>query len=170
MSSPMYQFLDTVGDATGSFEANVDGSVTPVVFKLKPQNARQAILIHRMIVHIQDAATAFNASNYGGVSTLTNGLTGGIYRESDDSVLSEISGGFTVKSNADWGALCFDAVPLDFGSGSEFFQVRWTFTKAGAPLRIIPGTYFGINVNDDLTGLTRHTFMMQGRRTYYRAP
>jgi hypothetical protein len=51
-----------------------------------------------------------------------------------------------------------------FGSGNNFAVVRWTFERAGQPLRLYGDNsdVLVMTVNDDLTGLVKHDFHIQG--------
>ena len=45
--------LDVTGDGSGNASMNVNGSVTPVVFKIAPA-ATELILISRVIIYVKD--------------------------------------------------------------------------------------------------------------------
>jgi hypothetical protein len=48
-----YQHLDTNGDGTGTLNANVDGSSTPVEFYIEAAD-NDVLELHRIIIHIAD--------------------------------------------------------------------------------------------------------------------
>ena len=156
---PIYRYLDENGDGTGNKNANVDGSVTPVYFKFNADGNIHHLV--RMIVNIRDSAN-MSADNYGNILELTNGLTVALYNASDDSVKHDYTAGLPIKSNADWARVCYDVDADTFGSGDDFVAVRWTFIKAGQAVIVNPDTYFAVKIQDNLTGLVNHTFMVQG--------
>jgi len=156
-SRPFFRNLDTNGDGTGSVAANVDGSSTPVVFKY---TATKRVCLHRLIVGIEDNAN-LSADGYGGLSQLTNGITGGLYSASGVDY-GLWGAGLAVRSLAEWAFLCYDMTAHTFGSGNNFASVRWTFSNSGSPVYMEPGDEFRIYVNDNLSGLVAHYFHMQG--------
>ncbi len=120
-------------------------------------------VVWRMLVHIEDTVGAASA-DYGNI---TNGLTNGIklqVLESDAStvVTNLIPTQGPVKTNADWGGICFDVEYENVGSGNDFINVRWTFNNAGTPLRLKAGQRIAVTFNDDLSGLIGHRFLVQG--------
>lgn len=157
----IYRFLDTVGDGTGTKNANVDGSSTAVTFKYVP-NARDRTELHRMIVHIEDAAP-FSADEYGNLgAALTNGMLVQVRKQEDDSTVLDLCDAVPVKSNSQWSRMCYDSSTDSYGAGNDNVKVRWTFSKSGSPQYIQDDEYFCIVVQDDLTGLVEHYFMVQG--------
>ena len=151
------QLLDTNGDGTGTTNAKVDGSSTPVVFKFAPtRNCR----IHRMMVFVEDAG-AVVAANYGAVAgPLTNGI---IVTHTDDSgTVTNLHGQVAITNNADWARLCYDVTYSGFAAGNDFVHVRWTFDKTGIPLIMESGDTLKVTVRDNLTGLVEHYFHIQG--------
>lgn len=145
--------------------ANVDGSSTPVLFKVGAPEGT-TLHIHRMIVGIRDDGT-FSAEKYGVIANgLTNGLEIGLYNESGTQ-LQDLTGGINVKNNAGWGRLCYDVDVKTWGNGDQFLLARWTFTKSGLAITINHGLeatdrYLGVVVNDNLTSLVAHTFTAEG--------
>jgi len=150
--------LDTIGDGSGSESQNIDGSITPVVFKLKPPGG-DIYNVTRIIFLIRDNAS-FDSGGWGalGGTPLSNGCVLG-------KVLDGTSySGFTLKSNADIAGLCFDIAHDSWGSGDEFLTARFTFTKLGAPIRLIGdnGDELNFTINDNLTGLTDQYITAEG--------
>ena len=158
----IYRQLDVTGDGTGSKDANVNGVVTPVPFIIAPP-AGETYLIARMLVHIEDNAN-FLASNYGGVSTLANGVS--IKVEDSSGVIMDLCDGHDIQSLSHWGMMCYDLDYVEFGSGNNFANVRWTFEKGGEPLELKGdlGQKLVVTINDDLTALVEQHFFVHGRR------
>jgi len=158
------RFADTNGDGTGTKNAAVNGSVTPVVFKIEPRGSERVLSLHRMIVSVVDSGS-FDSGAYGNGLALSVGLEIAVYRSADDSVVLDLLDGNPIQKNIDWTWVCYDANVSNYGTGNESLNVRWTFTKAGAPVTVSRGEYLGITVNDDLTGLVDQRFFIQGIAT-----
>ena len=159
----LYRYLDTDGDGTGTKNAigNYSGAVEE--FFIAPP-ASTVFEIHRMIVSIEDSANP-SADVYGNLAAaLTNGVSIKIKDASGDLV--DLCDGVTIKANSHWSRICYDVTNLNFGSGNDIVQVRWTFAKSGKPIYLDgdKGQYLSVDVNDDLTGLVSHYFMVQGVR------
>jgi hypothetical protein len=152
---PIFEYL-----ADGAAKlANVDGSSTPAIYKFEPA---EAYYLERMIVHIEDGGT-WQVVTYGSIAALANGIEIGIYNSSDDSLVQDLLDGLPIKNNGQWARVCYDVdILAALGAGNTMGTVRWTFGKSGQPLWIPEGQYLGAVINDDLTGLTDHTFMVQG--------
>lgn len=158
------RFLDINGDGTGEKDlGTANGSVTPVVFKLRPPIG-EAYALHRMLVHISASPTV-SADEYGSLTVLTNGLDLGVYNAADDSLILDLCDGLPVKNNSGWSQRCFDMEPDTFGTGVKFVKARWTFDRAGGPIVISRDEYFGAVVNDNLTALVGHHLQIQGEKT-----
>lgn len=128
-------------------------------FKFAPT---RRVALHRMITYLQDTGN-FSVSTYGNGVILANGIRI-LVRDVNDAIVSEIDGGTPIQSNADWSSLCYDINYHSFGVGDNALSVRWTFHRAGAPILIngTVGEYFVVELNDDFSGLTDHTFNVQG--------
>lgn len=161
MGTPIFHTLDVNGDGSGSKNGAVDGSVTPAVFKYNVP-AGKSFLLDRMLVYIQDSGT-FDVEDYGNGVVLPSGIEIGVYNKSDDSLALDFLAGEPVKSNGDWAANCFDLNYFTFGTGDESISVRWTFTKTGGYIYVSDDQYFAVTINDNLSGLTKHQFRIQGR-------
>ena len=150
--------LDTVGDGTGSTNQNVDGSSTPIIFKVKPASG-EILNVTRIIFLLRDNSS-FDSGGWGalGGTPLTNGCQLGKKIDGVDYKT------FELKSNADIAGLCFDISHNNWGSGDEFLTARFTFTKLGAPIRLIGdnGDELNFTINDDLTGLTDQYITAEG--------
>lgn len=157
---PLVRYLDVDGDGGGSRAGNVDGSVTPVVLKLAP-GAGEVFVITRLFVTIADSGT-FNTSTYGALATLGTGLDFAIH--DGVGVVVDLLNGESIKQHRDWdtaGGSTFLAV---FGGGDPYVTVSWSFLDNGNPLRLVgdDGQYLAVTINDDLTGLTGHSFVAHG--------
>ncbi len=103
------------------------------------------------------------AEEYGNLgAALTNGIT--VRLQDSGGTVLDLTDGLPVKTNAGWGQLCYDVDLKSWGAGNELLLVRWTFERAGQPLRL-EGEDSGrleVVLNDDFTGLLAHTFQVQG--------
>lgn len=153
--------LDGLGVTT---DANVDGSVTPQYFELRPST--EHLEVHRIIVLIGDA-TPISAETYGAVPTLTNGvLVDKVRGTGAGATLIERFTDVPIVSNVGWGQYCYDTKVDDYGAGDNYVGVRWTLAKAGEPLFLDAGLgdTLRVTIQDDLTGLTEHSFVVEGLR------
>jgi len=152
-----------VGDGS-NMNANVDGS-TPVPFYAGPP-AGKDWLIWRMLVMIKDNAN-ITADNYGGIDILTagNGVTLKVREGPTGKEILDLTDNHAIKSNAEWGVFCYDIAPHTFGSGDNYVLVRWTFAKAGEPLRLssVRSEKLVLLVQDNLAALTGHHFFIEGQ-------
>ena len=163
--TPFYRHLTDDGlEGDGSnFNANVNGSVTPVPFYAGPASGK-IWRVERMIVSIEDNAV-FNAEDYGGISTLSNGILVQRVRSGvGDTVITDLLDGRPIKSMVNWASFCYDGTYSDFGAGNNFYEVRWTFSKTGTPLKLSGHRQEKLvaTIRDNLSTLVSHTFHIQG--------
>jgi len=64
--------LDTVGDGSGPFNMAVNGSTSPIIFRIKPP-AGEVWRIASWNIYVQDSG-AFDASKWGNGITIQNGI------------------------------------------------------------------------------------------------
>jgi len=160
VKTPVYRFLDTVGDGSGTKNANGNYSLGEERFLIKPA-ADEVIRLERMIVTIEDTA-GFTAAKYGDIAALTTGVDIKFVRDGVD-ILSYTDNEL-ITTNARWASFCYDADLKTWGAGNELLAVRWTFSKSGTPVRLVGSEVesFEIVLNDDLSGLVLHKFHVQG--------
>lgn len=155
------RYLDTNGDGTGTKNAVGNYSGGAQSFKLAPP-ASTIYRVHRLLVTIEDTS-GMTPTEYGNLgAVLTNGITVRVHNGT--STVVDLTDGLPVKSNEQWGALCFDAVLRSWGAGNDVLAVRWTFSAAGVPLRLDgdASEVLELVLNDDFTGLVSHYFVAQG--------
>jgi hypothetical protein len=164
--TPLYRYLDTDGDGTGTNNANGDYRAVPdgtgeEIFFIQPAPG-EIFRIERMIVSVRDSA-GFRADKYGDIS---GGLSTGIEIrvQSDGGTIVSLTNGINIKTNGDWAGVCYDANLYKEGSGDDYLAVRWTFSRAGYPLRLVgdDNERLEIVLNDNLSGLVHHYFQVQG--------
>lgn len=156
------RYMDTNGDGSGTKSATGDYSVTAGYFKIQPpRNALYAIT--RLIVFVEDGGPTLSADEYGGLAALTNGIRVEV-RDNTTDVKNDLTDGVTIKSNAAWSRVCYDATPSNYGSGNVFLSVRWTFERSGGPIYLEGrnAERLVVKLTDSFTGLVDHTFLAQG--------
>lgn len=154
------RYLDIVGDGSGNTDVTGDYSSVEEIFYIQPPKSTFFIL-ERMLIFIQDTG-AFDADSYGNGISLANGI---VVRVQDDSdTLLNLTAGKPIKTNAQWTRLCYDVSLSNYGTGDESAGVRWTFSKAGHPLRLDGSKNERLEVvlNDSFVDLVDHTFLVQG--------
>jgi hypothetical protein len=168
---PFFTHLTDVGGALNS-ERNLEGVINAVQdysaagsgvtrFWIAP-GAGETYYVNRMLIQIEDAGTpGWSAAEYGSTTALTSGV---VIQAQEGGTMVNITGAQPVKTNGGWGAHCFDIDHVNFGTGNEFLNVRWTFGKSGRPLKLVGdnGDFLEVLCGDDLTGLVGHRFVIQG--------
>ena len=160
----LYRYLDTAGDGSGSKHANVDGTFTPVPFKLTCPLGQKYDL-QRMMVYVVDKGK-FKPDRYGVDRVLNIGIT----CEVQDPVGVQIIDMFDdipVRVNPDWACICYD-VDITDGTASQnnSLAARWTFAETGRRMAIQNGESLVVTIRDDLTALTDHRFFVQGEKVF----
>jgi hypothetical protein len=165
-TTPLMRFLDLNGNGTGTNNA-VGNYSTPDDFYVEPPS-NQDFLIKRLVIHIADANII--AGNYGDLTALTNGVR---LKFVLDGVTYWADGGVPIKTNAQWGSLCYDVDQKSWAASptQESLLVRYTFAKFmidgvtgedGVLLQGHRDDKFVATMQDNLTGLDIHRFMAQG--------
>jgi len=158
---PLYRYLDTVGDGSGTKNANGNYSGGATKFLIAPPATDRYFVLHRVLITIEDAQ-GFDAGDYGAIA---GGLTNGVLVNwIKDGTTHDLTNGIPIKTNAGWGIQCYDISFQDFGAGNNFLLVRWTFARRGQPLGLALGDSLEFVLEDDLTGLVAHYFQVQGCR------
>jgi hypothetical protein len=154
-------YLDTNGDATGTYDAVGDYSGAAEEFYYEAPAG--GATIERMLVSIGDTV-GMQAQEYGNLgAALTNGIV--VEIQDEDGVVNVVlTGQAPVHTNSEWGALCYDVDLKSWGSGNELLVVRWTFARSGESVRLNAGQKLVVRLNDSFTGLLSHRFMIQGYR------
>lgn len=148
--------------ATGNLNMAVDGSVTPVIFKLRIGSTSLPSVadITRMIM-ICETNTAVDLNKFGDLPELDRGI---IFR-SLNGIVQNI---FLVRSNKGLAGVGFDWVPYTASNpsqGIDGFAWRLTFSgqeKLGVVIRIGQNDNLEFWVQDDLTGLVSLSVVLEG--------
>jgi len=143
----------------GSDLMNVDGSITPVSFKLQPAS-NEILRVSNWFIYIEDEK-GFNITDYGALAgPLTNGL----------EIKASIGGrygpliSFNVKSNADIISVAYDMDLKTWGNDNDVLVAKIDFTNMGQFVRLdgSQGDFLEVIVNDNLTNLGKQVITAQG--------
>ncbi len=143
-----------------SIEINVDGSVEPVDYEYRVPVGRQAVLtqINIILTH-----TTIDPSTFGALSELKEGIRLS-FRDANDAVLRDLTGGRAIVRNADWRILAEVKTQSRLGSmGSDAISVQWNFPRTNAAAAVLKsGECLQLRVQDDLSSLDLFRCMVQG--------
>ncbi len=157
------QYLDTVGDGTGTIEAIGNYSGAETDFFIQPP-AGCIYELSRAIITIEDNGS-IDSGGYGNNSSpLTNGIR--VEVRLNGQPVNVLTAQVNIKRTADWKGLCFDGEVADFGAGNSFFVVRWTFTKDGDLIRLTENDVLAFVLNDNFVtqGLIGQRFLVKGKK------
>lgn len=137
---------------------NVNGSITPEVFKIAPP-AGQKWRIARWMLSITDQK-GFDVGTFGANGLLTNGI---MPRIKIGGVTSDMLD-FGIRSNGDIAATAFDMDLYTFGNTDDILTGRLSFTRMGQFIRLDgdSGDELQVVIRDDLTTLTSFYIQAQG--------
>jgi len=153
----LYQFLDTDGDESGTINAVGDYSSEAEDFFIQPPSG-YIYEISRLIVNIQ-SDSVIASGKYGSVAALTNGVKAIVSLDGVETQINKEA----IKSHDDWAGICHDSVALNYGaSAGKSVSVRWSFFKSGANIWLRDTDKFIMRLNDDLQGLSKHRFFVNG--------
>jgi len=140
----------------------VDGSVTPVTFKLRTGNPSilSKVDITRLIV-VCTTTSAVDLSKFGNLPPLANGI---VFRRTDVTTNNI----FNAKTNFDLAVMTYDWTVYSAtnpSQGIDGFTCKMTFAgqhKMGVALRVPQTSNIEAVVQDNLTGLTELRFILEG--------
>lgn len=158
--------LDVNGDGSGAHEGNVNGSVTPVLFRIDPP-ATGAHVLHRLHVVIEGTGS-FRTNTYGPLAELANGVQVGYFSASTGDVLDDLTSTHPITSNFGWTLHAFPTEVYTWGGGASHLVAAWDFVEDGLALLVdsrYPDRSFGVKVRDDLSSLIAHEFIAYGYST-----
>ena len=166
--TPIYRVLDTNGDGTGTENAIGNYSAgTGEIFFIQPAPG-EIFRIERMLVYLRGKKGDIKLDRYGKDSALTTGIR--VRTQNDNGTIIDLTNGDTIKRFGGWMKVCFDvAAPgvenVDYAD-QNIFGARWTFSRAGYPIRLVGDNNERLEVvlNDNFTGreIQEHKFKVQG--------
>lgn len=164
---PLFRYLDTVGDGSGTKNATGDYSVTPERFLIAPALDEIFLLDHLLIV-LEVEATIDNSSFGRFVDPLTNGIYLRV-RDKDDAIVIDLTDGVPLKTTFDFGKYALDAVLHSFGEANDMWVVKWDLLDSGQPLILDGREKYGFSlnaeVNDDFSSdVVTLSFFARGRK------
>ena len=149
-------FFKFFRNGANSNAMNVVGA--PTMFKVTcPTNG--TLDVYRINFTFVD--TAMKYAVWGGGSALSTGITVKVY-DADNVVLFDFLDGETLKANEDFTSLSGVDSIIGPAAGVDDLSIRWTLEKSGRVVTLDQGDYFGINIQDDISGVTKFTAMLQG--------
>ncbi|MHC4716619.1 MAG: hypothetical protein ACYS5V_06595 [Planctomycetota bacterium] len=138
---PVNRYLDTVGDGTGTKNAVGDysGASAEQFYIQCPAAGGSNLVLTRMIIGIEDT-TGMKPELYGAAAALGNGIQVKVIDADGTTVISDLTDGVPIKTNTQWGFLCYDVAEHNWGNtpDDEMFLVRWTFARSGTDITLKP--------------------------------
>lgn len=143
---------------------NVDGSSTPVIFKIRGDIGSIDIPIKIDITRIMFQIISDDPAVFDKFGDIENGLTRGIVLRRNNGVMENI---FNVKTNGDLSLIAFDTTPYDSAlpTGVNGLSCRYTFAgkaKHGVTIRLDIDESLDLIIQDDLQSLVQFRIMAQG--------
>ena len=145
-------------DSGSSMDMNVDGSTTPVSFRVTAP-AGKSVHLERVLFMIEDGAIRLN--RFGGTAVLSNGLTIKLFDENDNELIDFLDGA-TIKRLGDFTLIAGTDNVAAAASGDDTWTCRWTISKAGSPLFMQAGHYLEVLVQDNLSSVSIFRAEAQG--------
>lgn len=140
---------------------NVDGSVTPVSFKVRAETAITASHIRRLLIAMTHEIEG-DGSTFGGIPELTRGVLFRAYYERTGEYKTIANW----KTNSDIASHMYDMTNSDRADKKNLFSTsgRWTITQSGAVAELQPNNidFLEFLIQDDLTGLATFKIRAQG--------
>ena len=164
LQEPIRQLLDTVGNGTGTTNANGDYSSTQGVFKLVP-SAGVVYRIHELAIVLRDGTAGNWASDkFGAEPALTNGIGLTLELNNGGSIEKELLGGEKFKANIDFQTYGFTTNLQQWSADTSLMAVFNFRTSQGEALRL-DGTALEdirVRLDDNMTAFTEVTFFASG--------
>lgn len=156
MLIPIFRYLDTVGDGTGTKSAIGDYSASSQAFKIVcPQD--KGIVLSSFMIHLA-GTTAFTLTGYGSIAALTNGISMSLLKNGN---VYDLLDGSPIKTNDDLAHFSPKVNHLTF-SGGDSLIVPLTFDDFGFKLELNSGDYLQVTLNDNFSSLTSQYFIVKG--------
>lgn len=155
LGHPKSRLLDTVGDGTGAIDLRVDGSVTPVDFKLTVP-AGSTFYMFSITAYVEGSPVS--SSGWAGGAALAIGLDFGIDDAGFESVIPQKS----IKTAGDFAIVGADTTVLLGAAGDSVTASLDLVVKYGAARKLLSGTSYVCRVRDNLTALGDGTYIRVG--------
>lgn len=125
-------------------------------------SSTEKIFIGDLVIKIQDDGP-FNLNNYGNIgTTASNGLN--IYYTSATGATKNYIVGTTypVQKNSDYFNYTTDINLINNDTGASLMNINLNFQKNHSNVQLGTGDKIAVELNDDFTNLTEHTFSITG--------
>ena len=143
-------------------DLNVDGSIAKQIFAISGGGTGSELVldITRLMISME-CDSAVNLNKFGDLDALTIGV---VLRRTDGTSKNI----WNIKTNSELANLCYDYTPyaatnpVQFVDGAKF---RYSFSgqdKHGVAVRLAPGDFLQIVIQDDLTGLVKFRIIAEG--------
>lgn len=170
VGAEVYEYLTPAGVATVPGAGpplyvganwNANGNYAAVTYFEKGPAAGITWRIERLLVYIEDGG-AIQANGYGAGAALANGIL--VQVRDNDGLVYDLTNTVRIYQSRHWQRLCYDFTLAPGTGGTLSLHGRWTFGKRGAPLRLkgSTGERLSVVLNDNLTFLSGHAFLIQG--------
>ena len=148
--------LDGDNNAIGDYS----GGVTE--FSYTNTSSAEKIFLGDLVIKIQDDG-AFQMDEYGNIgTTLVNGLNI-YYTSSTGAVRNDIVGTtYPVQKNSDYFNYTTDINLINNDTGASIMNINLNFQKNHSNVQLGTMDKIAVEVNDDFTNLTEHTFSISG--------
>ncbi len=148
--------LGTTNNANNDYS----GGVTEFIYTNTDES--NTLFVGSLNIKIQDDG-AFNLAEYGSIgSSLTNGINI-YYTGSTGTVRNDIVGTtFSIHKNSDYFNYTTEVNIQDLGTGDSLISIDLNFQKNRSSIKLGITDRIAIELNDDLSNLTEHTFQITG--------
>jgi len=153
--------LDTVGDGTGATNGAQNFSASATDFKLL--HTGKFMILNSLSLVLQNNNSQFFPTGYGSLAALTNGIS---LRYRFKGVDYDLLRGKLIKrtSHLMESASSFSAFDLAGGVKDTLLKAVFWFDFLRQEHMVLDrtGDFFKVRLNDDFSGLARHTFTISG--------
>jgi len=161
------RFLDTNGDGTGDFNI-VDNYTSDTTFFIQPPED-EVYILGEAVINVTGTGN-FAPDEYGGSSSLINGLTFALLQGNEELRISKTR----IFNNIDWFKFTNNVV-LEKSQNISCISIHWDLevVSSGLVLRGNSGDKLSLIVKDDFTGIDSHTFFIRAetidsKHSYYK--
>ncbi len=159
LGRPFRFFLTASGDGLGANNHNGNYTVPTDFFYISTSRFD----IHSIVIMVSDAAS-FGQTDYGAIASgLLNGVTFWVNIPGTGDV--RLLTPDPIKFNYDWYTVTEHASITTFSGSAQTLVISFEIMNDfGIPLTLFTGWKFIVRLNDNFTGLLRHTFHLRGTK------
>lgn len=158
---PLFRYLSTNGDGTGTTNAIGNYSGAPAYFYISSFNTLKTFYVTDLIFQYS-ANGSFSQSGYANGVALTNGIDIQ-YWQNDDAIFT-VNDSRKIKTNDGFVHSGFDYQLITFSGAVNSVAAKYSFVNPIILNEYTDGWagWFTVILNDDFTGLTDQTFYLKG--------